>query len=97
MHHKTTNNMKTKITINGQIGGNHKLLNTLSNYDTYTKGQFYGFDVNYASKLEAQKDLANAFKKLKDDDPTDSRLDNYRDRGGRIYKVTYDASKMEIN
>ena len=88
--------MKTTIEINGQIGGNHRLLNALSNYDTYTKGQFYGFIVEYPSKLEAQKDLASAFKKLRNDDPTDSRLDNYRDRGGRIYKVTYDASTMGI-
>jgi hypothetical protein len=89
--------MKTTITISGQIGGNHKLLNALSNYDNYTKGQFYGFDVKYASKLQAQKDLASAFKKFKDDEPTASRIVIYRDRGGRAYKVIYDASTMQIN
>lgn len=88
--------MKTQIKIHGQIGGNFNLLRKMHNYSDMKKGMFNSFYLTYDSKSEAQKDLSQCFISLKEESPETYGLDLYRTKGGRAYKITYDASKAEI-
>jgi len=90
--------MKTKIKISGAIFGNSHLLQKLRSYTTYTKGMFNSIYVEYDTKVEAQKDLGEAWKLLKEEYYPEKVSGGgiYRDKGGRPYKVNYDASTAEI-
>lgn len=89
--------MKAKLKISGQISGNFILRGKLSGYSEVKKGMFNSFYLQYNSKAAAQKDLANAWKLLKEEYyPEKVSGDVYRDRGGRVCMISYDASKIEI-
>lgn len=79
--------MRVYISISGQIGGNHILLNCLNNGD-YEKGMFYGYKVFFETKAEAVKAMRTAYNELKE-------------RGARASKnrntMYYDASKAIIH
>lgn len=89
--------MKAKLKISGQISGNFILRSKLNGYTEVKKGMFNSFYLEYSSKSGAQKDLANAWRLLKEEYyPEKVSGDVYRDRGGRVYMIAYDASKVEI-
>lgn len=86
--------MKTRISITGQISGNHTLLNALlrnSDYPEYGDGMFYSKFVLFQTKKEAKKALWEAYKDLRGDLEKKDSLSYCP--GTAIY---YDASKAEI-
>jgi len=89
--------MKTTLKISGAIMGNYKLRAKLRNYQELRGGMFNTIYAEYGTKAEAQKDLASVWNSLKEEYAPDEVTGGiYRDRGGRPYKVNYDASSVEI-
>jgi len=88
--------MKTEIVITGQIGGNHTLSNKVYGSSRKTNGRFNSIIYEFPTKKEAQKALAYCWKRLKEDNMLESTDSCYRDSGGRIECINYDASKAEI-
>lgn len=89
--------MKTTIKISGQISGNFYLNRKLSNYSESKKGMFNSVYLHYDSKREAQDDLHEAWKRMREEHyPERISGSKYTSKGGRVYKITYDASQAEI-
>jgi hypothetical protein len=89
--------MKAQIVITGQIGGNHTISNRIHGSNKKREGMFNSIIYEFDTKREAQKSLAYCWKRLKEDNMLTSFFDGcYRDSGGRIEVINYDASKAEI-
>lgn len=88
--------MYATITITGSIRGNYSILSKLRNYDTKEYGEFNSFILKYKNMSVAQKDLYNAYKALKEEDPYTSLLSIYRSRGNKPERMQYDASWAKI-
>lgn len=88
--------MYATITITGQVQGNFQILRKLRNYDTKEDGQFNSFILKYKNMSVAQKDLYNAYKALKEEDPETSFLSIYRSPGNKPERMQYDASCAKI-
>lgn len=88
--------MYATITITGAIQGNYSILRKLRNYDTKEEGQFDSFILKYKNMSVAQKDLYNAYKDLKEEDPETSYLSIYRSPGNKPERMQYDASWAKI-
>ena len=86
--------MKAQITITGQIGGNFRLLNALSNYTTKEDGMFNSFFVNYDTIGEAKKAMRAAWKSIKSQDDNTSWHDGL---SKYLTTLSYDASVARLN
>ena len=86
--------MKAQITITGQIGGNFRLLNALSNYTTKEDGMFNSFFVNYDTIGEAKKAMRAAWKSIKSQDDNTSWHDGL---SKDLTTLSYDASVARLN
>jgi len=84
--------MKTAIYITGSISGNFKLLSKMIGYREYSNIQFNGFKLLYDTKKSAQKDLSEAFQRLRSDVENKSCI-TY----SRGYALSYDASRARID
>lgn len=86
--------MKAQITITGQIGGNFKLLNALSNYTTKENGMFNSFHLHYDTIGEAKKAMRNAWKRIKNEDENTTWHDGLT---MDMETLSYDASIARLN
>ena len=86
--------MKAQITITGQIGGNFRLLNALSNYTTKEDGMFNSFFVNYDTIGEAKQAMRAAWKHIKSQDDNTSWHDGL---SKDLTTLSYDASVARLN
>jgi hypothetical protein len=88
--------MKTKIIISGQIFGNYTLRRKLNMYEEEKSGMHNSLILTYRTKAEAHKDLAQCWRKLKEEYAPDKVSGDVYRHHGRVYKVLYDASRAEI-
>ena len=86
--------MKAQITITGQIGGNFRLLNALSNYTKKEDGMFNSFHVNYDTIGEAKQAMRAAWKHIKSQDDNTSWHDGL---SKDLTTLSYDASVARLN
>ena len=86
--------MKAQIHITGQIGGNFKLLNKISNcYSTTEKGMFNSFYLNFDSIGEAKKAMKKAWQSIKSEDENT----NWHDGLNKDFTtLSYDASQAQL-
>jgi hypothetical protein len=86
--------MKAQIHITGQIGGNFRLLNALSNYTQKENGMFNSFYVHYDTIGEAKKAMRAAWKEIKNIDDNTSWHDGL---SKDLCTLSYDASTARLN
>ncbi len=86
--------MKAQIHITGQIGGNFKLRNALSNYTSIEGASFHSFHLNYDTIGEAKKAMRAAWKSIKSQDDNT----NWHDGLSKdLTTLSYDASVARLN
>jgi hypothetical protein len=89
--------MKAQLIITGQISSTSYIYRKLHNYESEKDLRFNGYALTYSSVKDAQRDLEHLWKRMKEEGDTYSVINNlYRDKGGRPYMVTYDASKVVL-
>ncbi len=89
--------MYATIIITGQPQGNIEILHILPAYDDKKEGPFNTFYLYYKNASVAQKDLNQAYKSLKAEEPKTSLIQIYRSAGNKPIKLQYDASRAVIN
>ena len=86
--------METKIVINGQINGNHRLHNAICTSKSRTEtAAFYGYRIYFKTKKEAKKALWDAYKYMRAEEPEYAKRGITYLPGEALY---YDGSKAEL-